>query len=239
MSVTFFRKRIAGPELLVEDAVAESIPGLFGTNYPQWAAGSLPLGAGRPDLVVVSCDPKVYALAQVEIPIARILAYLRAVGRARPKTISERTGQPVDAVILGLEELREVEAVSVGSDVYALSPEWREILPEIVTIEVKVADWQKAISQAARNRIFAHRSFVAIPDPLARRIRREAILTQLGIGVLGVGEDGDVRIVKQARRHRPRVWTYYYQLAIIVANHSKGTHDAICGTYIAGSNRLS
>lgn len=235
MSVTFFRQRRAGPELLVEDAVAECVSGLFGSEYPLWTGGSLPLGAGRPDLVVVSCEPRVYALAQVEMPIAQILAYLRVVGRARPETISQRTGQPVDVVIRRLKGLCEVKAVDVGTDVYALAPEWRDILPEIVTIEVKVTDWQKAVAQAGRNRIFSHRSFVALPEFIATRVRREPILSKLGIGVLGVDERDEVRIVRPARRHRPRVWTYYYQLAQIVANYSTGAHHAICGFTPASS----
>ena len=239
MSINFFRQRRAGPELAVEDAVAECIPGLFETEYPLWAGGSLPLGAGRPDLVVVSVEPKVYALAQIEISTAQILAYLRVVGRARPKTISERTGQSVDAVILGLEGLCEVEAVSVGSNVYTLTPDWKEILPEIVTIEVKVADWQKAASQAGRNRIFAHKSFVAFPELLATRTRKEPLWGKLGIGILGVAEDGGVRVVKQARRHQPRVWTYYYRLAEIVANHSKGVDNALRRSPAPSAGRLS
>ncbi|MBE3037370.1 MAG: hypothetical protein IMZ62_00935 [Chloroflexi bacterium] len=229
MAVQFFRQRRAGPELEVEDAVVGQIPDLFRSgDYPLWMGGSLPIGAGRPDLVVISCEPKVYALAQVAMPTMQILAYLRAVGRARPETISERLGRPMKDTVRCLEGLREVEAVRGACDVYFLSPGWRDILPEIVTIEAKVADWRKAVSQAGRNRVFAHRSFVALPNLVAERVRREPVLTQLGIGVLSVGQNNEVRIAKQARHRRPRVWTYYYQLAHIVASHPKGVPDAVC-----------
>ena len=229
MAITFFRQRRPGPEMSVENAVACQIPNLFRSDeYPLWAAGSPAIGAGRPDLVVVSCEPAVYALANVEMPTAQILAYLRAVGRARPKTISERIGKPVEVIIKHLEGLQEADVVSVSADVYMLCPSWRNILPEIVTIEVKVSDWRKALSQAARNRIFAHRSFIALPADVANRIRKQPVLGKLGIGVLAVGEQDEVKITREARRRKPRVWTYYYQLAHIVATHFTGASDAVC-----------
>jgi hypothetical protein len=163
------------------------------------------------------------------MPTSHILGYLRAVGRAKAETISERVGGSVKVIVRCLEGLRQIEVVSASADVYTLAPDWRHILPDIVAIEVKVADWRKAISQAARNRIFAHRSFVAFPRDVADRSKGEPILSRLGIGVLSVGDDGEVHIVKQARRHRPCVWTYYYQLAHIVANHL-GESNALCGS---------
>jgi hypothetical protein len=231
MAVTFFRPRKPGPEIAVEDAVVDRLNVLFPPEgRALWTAGSVPIGAGRPDLVVVSCTPKVYALAQMEMSPAQILGYLRVVGRARLETIVERVGHHEDAVVRCLEGLREVEAIRGDSDVYHLSPEWRDILPEIVTIEAKVTDWRRAVSQAGRNRVFAHRSFVALPETVAKRVRRDPIFPKLGLGILGVGDDNDVRVVRQARRRRPCVWTYYYQLACIVANNPKGASDAVCST---------
>ncbi len=40
--------------------------------------------------------------------------------------------------------------------------------------------------QAVRNRIFSHRSFTALPDIIAERIRLELSLRKLGIGLLSV-----------------------------------------------------
>ena len=226
--VTFFQQRRPGPEILVEDAVVGQIPDLFGcADLPLWAGGSPPIGAGRPDLVITFCEPRVYVLAQTPVPTPLILGYLRAVGRATPGTISRRLGKPMKTVVECLDGLREARVVRGHREVYSIVPGWREILPEIVTIEVKVADWRKAIAQAARNRIFAHRSFVAFPEMLAGRVCANAITAQLGVGVLAVSQDDSVRVVKRARRQQPRVWAYYYELARLVAHHSKGAHDAI------------
>lgn len=222
MDVTYFRPRRPGPEAVIENAVAKQIPNLFPSNAHQlWTAGSVPIGAGMPDLVVVSCEPQVFALAQVEMPNAQILAYLRAVGRARLDTITDRMGKPRELILRYLNGLVEVEAVSNESETFSLLPTWREILPEIVTVEAKVANWRKAVEQAGRNRIFAHRSFVALPERVAQRVRVEPIFSQLGIGLLSVNDDNEVSVVRRAYRRQPRVWSYYYRLAFLVASHSQ------------------
>jgi DNA-binding Lrp family transcriptional regulator len=178
----------------------------------------VPLGAGIPDLVVVSYYPQVFALAHVDLSDAQILAYLRAVGRARLETIAERLGTSAKTIERRLAGLIDAEAiVTASANTFLLAPLWREILPEIITIEVKVSNWQKAVGQAARNRIFAHRSFVALPSIVAERIRTESILSQLGLGLLSVSEDKSVTILRKARRRQPVVWAYYYRLASMLA----------------------
>jgi hypothetical protein len=182
-----------------------------------WTAAALPLGAGVPDLVVASYHRDVLALAHVDISDSEILAYLRAVGRARLQTISQRLQMPEKAAQKRLNALLDARALSVCDDVFVLPPQWKEILPEIVTIEVKVADWRRAVEQASRNKIFAHRSYVAVPLSVAERIRMEPLFTQLGLGLVGVDDDKGLQIVRKARHRQPVVWTYYYRLAVVLA----------------------
>jgi len=224
MQLTYFRPRKPGRESCLEDAVADQIPSLF----PQtcWAAGSVPLGAGVPDLVVVRCEPKVFVLANVPLPTAQILAYLRVVGCARAATIARRFGKSERVIVRCLDNLLDVQAVAIEASAYRLAPEWREILPEIATIEVKVANWRKAVDQASRNSIFAHKSFVALPQEVALRVKREAPFRQTGVGLLGVSDDNEVQIVRRPVRRQPRVWSYYYQLAFFAANDLQGTFHA-------------
>lgn len=239
MDVKYFRTRRLGPEAVIENAVANRVTDLFQSgDHPLWTAGSLPIGAGMPDLVIVSWDPQVFALAHVEMPTAHILAYLRTVSRASLNTISNRMARPRELILRCLNGLVEVEAVSSNSDIFSLSPIWREILPEIITIEAKVANWQKAVEQASRNRIFAHKSFVALPERVAQRVRSEPIFSQLGIGLLAVNDAHEVDIMRRPRRHQPRVWTYYYQLAFLVANHLTGFNNAISNTSSVGPSRI-
>lgn len=232
MDVTYFRPQRPGPETELENAVAGRIGDLFPLgDRPTWTAGSLPIGAGMPDLVVVSCQPEVFALANVEMPSAEILAYLRAVNRARLNTIAERVTQPRRVIVRCLEDLVEVEAVSESLGTFSMNDAWRDILPEIVTIEAKVKNWRDAVTQAARNRVFAHRSFVALPARVASRVRSEPVFQQLGLGLLSVGDEFQVRISRRGRRHRPRVWTYYYRLAAILAASCQDNSLALRGSH--------
>ena len=112
-----------------------------------------------PDLVVVSYHPQVFALSQLPLSDTQVLAYLRAVGRANLNSIVERMRVPRKRISRVIDGLVDVEAVAVAGDTFYLPALWRRNLPEIITIEVKVSRWQKAIEQAGRNRIFAHRSY--------------------------------------------------------------------------------
>ena len=215
--VTQFRPRRHGPEAIIQDIVAGHIPELFCPSPQSWTAASVPLGVGIPDLVVVSYNPQVFALANIELTDAQILAYLRAVGKARLETIAQRMGTSPKKLGDRLTRLVEASAIETTSNTFSLSPPWRQILPEIITIEVKVSKWQRAIEQAARNRIFAHLSFVALPEKIAQRIRKQASLGDLGIGLISVSENGAAAVIRKPRRTHPTVWTYYYQLASLLA----------------------
>jgi hypothetical protein len=221
-AIAQFRLRRPGPEVLIQDAVAAQIPELFSSSENLWTGTSVPIGAGMPDLVVVSYYPEVLALAKIDLTDASIFAYLRAVRKARLETIAERTGTCAKKLSDRLSTLVDAEAIEASCDTFALSPLWREILTQVITIEVKVSNWQKAIRQAARNRIFAHLSFVALPCAVARRVRTEPLFSDLGIGLISVAENSIATVVRKPRRSRTTVWTYYYRLASILAkSHSK------------------
>ena len=216
--VTYYRQTRPGPEALIEAAVARSLGGILARSAnPTWMAGSLPLGAGMPDLLAVTWEPRVLALADPSIADASILAYLRAVGCARLDTIVKRLGRSSANVSSVLEGLIGAAVLVRDSGRFALEPVWRHILPEIVAVEAKVSDWRRAFAQAARNQVLSHRSFVALPDSVARRAVADDTSRALGIGVLGVADDGSVEVLRKAVSQRPRVWAYYYQLAHQVA----------------------
>ena len=88
--VTFFRPRRGGPECEIEDRVIHHLPVLFCSAHPAWMAGSVPLGAGLPDLIVATYQALVAGLAEAGAVETNILAYLRVVSRAKPDTIATR-----------------------------------------------------------------------------------------------------------------------------------------------------
>lgn len=220
-NVTFFRPRREGPEQGLEDAVVRKIPNLFGMNRPvQWTGGSLAVGAGLPDLLIVSGREDLRILATAELCEAKILAFLRVVNRATAPDIAALTKKPRAHIDRCLDRLQELRAVAQDQRAgFRLTPAWRAFLPEIIAIEVKVSDWQKAISQAARNRVFTHRSYIAVPIDLARRIKRESKLLHFGIGVLAIDSDGEIFEMRRSRKIRPRVWDYYYYVTTLAARH--------------------
>ncbi len=219
--IRYFRPIRPGPEALLEAAVARSIERVISpTTFPRWLAGSLPLGAGMPDLLAISWDPRVVAIANPSVADASILAYLRAVGCARFDTIVSRLGREPTNVSDSLDALVQASVIVREYDRFSLDPAWRRILPEVVAIEAKVSDWRKAIAQAGRNQLFSHRSFVALPSAVAERASEADSLRNLGLGVLAVEEDGTITVVREALARRPKVWAYYYQLAHHVAQNA-------------------
>ncbi len=106
--LTHFRPRRPGPEATIQDILVDRIPHIFPTV--SWTGAFVPLGAGIPDLVVVSYCPQVFALARVDRLDAQILAYLRAVGRARLQTIAKRVGTSTKRARCQLDGLINAEA---------------------------------------------------------------------------------------------------------------------------------
>jgi len=213
-TVKYFREPRLGPEAVMETHLVSRLPKAFPkAQYPRWAAGSLPVGAGMPDLLIISCDPQVFTLTDFELPHSDILAYLKAVGCARFETIVERVKLPRKRAMRCLEILAEAGAVSEGRGIFSIVTLWRNILPEIIALEVKVQDWRKALDQAIRNSLFAHRTYVAMPTAVANRIKSQPVLRDFGVGLLAVEADGEIIVVRRAPWRQPRVWTYYYQLA--------------------------
>lgn len=218
-AVRYFRPRVDGPEQRIEDAVIDSLREIFARqDWPVWNGGYVPIGAGLPDVVSVWYDPQVVTLAGFESPDGHILAYLRSVRRASAGTIADRLRFKPSMVEHRIEWLEESGVVARESESsISMLPAWRQILPEVVTIEAKVADWQSALQQAIRNRIFGHRSFVALPDSVAKRMDAEPGFAKHGVGILAVGDNGEVHVHREARKSTPNVWSYYFHLAAIAA----------------------
>ncbi len=229
---TYFQKRTQGPEIQIEDAVASNIDDLFMDHQrPKWTAGSLKVGAGIPDLLSVTFLPDVLALADSENLDVSIMSYLRAIRCAYNETIAQRIRQSPMAVINRLEKLVSLGIVNLSASSYSLVPIWRNVLLEVICVEAKMTNWKVALTQAKRNLIFAHKSYVALPEKTAMRIRNENQFKKYGIGLLSIKQDNSLKVIRRARSTTPKVWFYYYQVAKHLAFDLKNRCNyAVCGS---------
>lgn len=224
----FFANRRPGPEIELEDAVVRSFHHILPTDrQPSCIFASKPIGAGSPDLTLVYCSPHVVALADVDKGGTTILAYLRVVKHARFETLVSRLRFRPHLLERCLDFLVSANILQCESQVFSLLPQLRDVLEEVITFEVKVSKWRDGLSQASRNRVFSHRSFLALPESQAHIASQDPMFRRLGIGVTAVTLEGNSKLIRRSRRAQPRVWRYYYELAIESARCLRATRNAI------------
>lgn len=222
-----------GPESDLQRRLENGLSSVYNCSHDEryiWTGGGVPIGAGQPDLIVARCQPEISTLSDVEAVSYLILGYVRAVGRAKRSTISARIGHPLRRLESVFDDLEANGILISQGDALSVSLVWRDILEDVIAVEVKVSDWRRAAYQALRNTILAHRSYVGLPGSVARRIHNEEVFRSHGIGVLAIDEAG-VRTVRRARRSQPKIWSYYYALAYRASEALGEPSDATCGTH--------
>src|SRR5690606_21258184 len=136
------------PESAIEDAVLESRGAVCGPHgFPCWVAASLRLGAGMPDLSVVGFREEVRQLEGHSFWSVPVVSYLRVVRRASPASLAKRLAWQLDFAEQILDQLTEANIVTSDGGIFALEEPWRDILPEVVTVEAKVSHWRRAVEQ--------------------------------------------------------------------------------------------
>ena len=74
---------------------------------------------------------------------------------------------------------------------------------ELIAIEAKLSRWRIALQQAFRNKCFADKSYVLLPDSVAKVASRyEYEFDRRGIGICCI-QDGHICIVKEAIAEEP------------------------------------
>jgi len=71
----------------------------------------------------------------------------------------------------------------------------------ITAVELKLRDWRRAVGQAARYHLFAHKVYIALPMAAAEKSITAA--GELGIGVLGIDDNHIVRELAAAVPNQP------------------------------------
>jgi len=74
---------------------------------------------------------------------------------------------------------------------------------EVIAFEAKLTDWRRAIHQAYRNTTFALRSYVVLPDQVAKRAKASTeIFTSYGVGLCACTARG-LSVLIEARESDP------------------------------------
>lgn len=218
MDISFFRSRIPGPEIVLEDVVTNNIEEFTPTDgLPSWIACSPRIGAGMPDVLFAYYNPEVYALTGREFSHTQLLAFLRAMRGAQLDSILIHLKYSEKNLRRYLEELINVNVIEQYDSNYYLTKTWLNIIPTIVTVEIKVQDWRRAVSQASRNKIFSNQSYVALPKAVSDRVKNDPTFVDHGIGLLSI-ENESVHKEIEAAQTQPQIWEYYYRLALLLAN---------------------
>lgn len=221
MDISFFRSRIQGPEILLEDIVTNNIDSwLSYKNVPSWVACSPQVGAGMPDILFAIYNPEIYALSGKNNSHSKLLAFLRAVNGAEFDSILFHLKFSKKELLSQLDEFIEKQVIDKSENIYILNPNWECIIPTIISIEVKVNNWQVAVSQASRNRLFSNKSYVALPTKTSNRTKDLSIWAEKEIGLLAIDTDSISEEIC-APTTTPQVWEYYYWIAVLIATNHK------------------
>lgn len=89
---------------------------------------------------------------------------------------------------------------------------------EIVTVELKLRNWKKAIWQAVSNRQVATYSYVALPSRIAAVVDRR-LMASLGLGLIVANPTGEAKIALPAKRSRHVNKRIAAEIAILLANY--------------------
>jgi hypothetical protein len=206
----------------------------------KWIGGSVKIGNGFPDITFVEAEKFVLTWCDLQYETSDLLAYLRAVKTARISTIAKRFGQDEVFIRSQINSLVDISSsFSEPSDVIQFPRELTNPLPRVCTIEVKVRAWKRAIHQAIRNRAFANETYVALPERFATRVRNMPLVRQWGIGVIGISDSGQLQLMRVSTKLPPRIWSYYYRLAVIVAREIRGFQNGFQGSHRRSQEAIS
>lgn len=144
---------------------------------------------------------------------------LRALAPHGWRSLRSRAVQPLlDAGLL-------VEGEDNGDRTFVATMVVDDPYTDLVAVELKLNNWRRALAQAVRYRIFAERSYVAMPcERVGEFLIHEA--RRVGVGVLAVGAEGAVDEVVDAMLSVPlqparRRWASERTLAALLSPSSR------------------
>ena len=192
---------------------------------------------GRPDLV----DAKIVALpgsvnldslaACLRSPTkARLLALLKYGAPRRREYLRRLTALSESSLsghVRNLEESGLVIIQDHGAVSLACPLPWNMV--NLVSYEIKISNWRRALHQAIGYRSFAHSSWVVMPKPGAARAEAiESVFLTNGIGLISIGDFGVQKVEIKAKNRQTTASRRLYLMGVGI----------ILSTYLGERRRL-
>jgi len=161
------------------------------------------LGNGRGKMIVsaLSSPTHVQVLSVLNPSVPRSESYL-----------VRRTGLRSQGLKRSLHTLTSDGLVlETARSTFTLSPEIAGLRCELWAIELKLQAWRRALYQALRYQVFAHRTLVVMPEVWAHRIEENVDrFRRVGVGILAFDcDNGSLRVIQNPRKSGPTSRVHY------------------------------
>lgn len=164
-------------------------------------------GFGFSDIVIINYNKNLFAQRQharqhLQKNDIKILFHLQAVKKyISVSALREQLGYPTSLLNKSITRLADAGLISVSKKNEAKMKPIREIffIEEIISVEAKLRDWQKAMFQSMNNTHFSSKSFVLFPERIISK-NLLAAYQQTKIGIISHRQE--FQVIKHARKNR-------------------------------------
>ena len=219
--------RFRSEAALVSDAVGKLVAS-FGEGVG--IESEFDCGHGIADLVAYRCTRGESQIQRIQSLSPRWAAALHALPYRRAFTEDWFAAHNLVSVRRTRLALREYELAGYckrlckrGSWIKCYQP--KPVVSEIHAIEAKLKDWQRALSQAARYRAFAHQAWVLLDDASIRpALARGELFSKLNVGLVSLCPEGNFHIYHKPQPQMPsNPWRYWFANVLIARKLFKGS----------------
>ena len=180
---------------------------------------------GRPDLVDAHIRPQVLPAGvsrdvlatTLKSPTnARLLAALRHRAPRNTSYLERVTGLTRHSLRRYLRQLESASLIEIhGGSTVSLTCKLPWDMVEIVAYEGKLKNWRRALHQALSYRSFSRSVWIVMPMSGAQRAKKlSTVFNANGIGLIGIGDDGGMRVEIKSKKHRHPTSRRLYLMAV-------------------------
>lgn len=138
---------------------------------------------------------------------AVIVAFLHKKQKRSFKYLLEKTGYTYDYLKNIINTLKKNNIIiELTNHCYIINDEFKFPKLTFTSYELKLKDWQHAVLQAKKNEIFSYKSYVVMPESIAKRIKdkHKEIFKLYNVGLISVSEK-NYKIIINCRKNNPKL----------------------------------